>query len=254
MPPKLTIHSVTTFIGSAILGRPRSFARDARQALASWLSYKVVGTLPDLKISDHGWLITINHYTRPGFDVWWNIFVLSAYFPVEIRWITTSALESDNPFHKVLYTPLTRWFLKRLGKVYGFFQMPAMPPRPEEHMKRAMAIRSILRSVRESEFPVIGFAPEGTDWNDGHLMRPFPGTGRFLASLANEKLVFLPVGTYEEAGNFIIKIGSPYRLKFNPSWSHQDLDATVIDEVMGRIAACRPRSMRAINPTRNGIS
>ncbi len=239
-----------TFLVSAILGRPRSFADDTRQVLTSWHSYKVLGELPDIKSNDHGWLITINHYTRPGFDVWWNAFVASAYFPAEIRWITTTALESDNPFHKAFFTPLTRWFLQRLGKVYGFFQMPAMPPKPEENMKRALSIRSILGAIRESKYSVIGFAPEGTDWNDGKLMRPFPGTGRFLASLANEKLTFLPVGTYEEEGTFIVKIGTPYKLRIDRTLSHQEQDAAAIDIVMDRIAACRPPAMRTMNPTR----
>lgn len=206
--------------------------------------------MPDIKGSDHGWLITINHFTRPGFNVWWNAFVLSAHFPVEIRWITTAAIVSDGPIHKFLYTPLTRWFLKRLGKVYGFFQMPAMPPRSEDHMNRTLTIRSILTAIRRSEFPIIGFAPEGTDWNDGFLMQPYPGTGRFLASLASENLNFLPVGTYEEAGIFMVRIGSPYRLNINPYWSNKEMDAAVIDEVMGRIAACRPPMMRTITPTR----
>lgn len=233
-----------------MFGQPRSFSRDSKKVLTGWNGYRILGEMPDLNRKDHGLLITINHYTRPGFDAWWNIFVLSAHFPVEIRWVTTAALEADDLFHTYFYTPLTRWFLKRLGNVYNFFQMPAMPPRSEDLLKRALAIRSIIKTIRKTEFPIIGLAPEGSDRNDGNLMRPFPGTGRFLASLADEKLVFLPVGTYEEEGNFIVKIGSPYRLEINPAWSHQELDSAVIDEVMRRIAACRPPALRKINPTR----
>jgi hypothetical protein len=37
------------------------------------------------------YLLTTNHYYRPGFRAWWITLALSAALPEEIHWITTAA-------------------------------------------------------------------------------------------------------------------------------------------------------------------
>jgi hypothetical protein len=130
-------------------GRPRYSA--AAPAFAAYrragidcrrkLSLKVQGRthLP----AQGPFLLVTNHYTRPGFGVWWTGLALSATLPMELHWIITAGW-TGTPLE-----PLSRWLLRRVAQVYGLTAMPPMPPNPEEEAERAAAVRRVVAYARK---------------------------------------------------------------------------------------------------------
>ena len=170
-------------VRDAILGRRRSFHTDSRLLVRGIASLRVIGAIPDLasargRRSLHGgWLVTVNHYSRPGFRAWWIPISIASLFSCEMHWVITSTLTFPDFLRSHTVTPLSDWFLPRLACTYGFGSMPPMPPRPQDVAARARAVREVLRFARSTPPPVIGLAPEGGDSADNQLTLPSPGPG-----------------------------------------------------------------------------
>jgi hypothetical protein len=226
---------------SAIIGQPRSFSKDAC-ALIQRLDppLTILGNYPSQPTQ--GMVVTMNHYSRPGFGAWWIALAVTAICPWNMHWIATSAWVYDDPLRSLFITPPSRWLLDRLTKIYGFTSMPPMPPRPQDLENRAQAVRNILRYVERTPLPVIGFAPEGADSKGGHLSPPPSGVGRFLAHLLKRGLKILPVGIYESDHGLILAIGSVLNPKIPQN--RQDQDHQLSHVVMHAIAALLPASLR----------
>lgn len=233
-------------VRDAILGRRRSFYADSRALVRGISSLRVVGAIPDLaaargrKAPPGGWLVTVNHYSRPGFRAWWIPISIASLFPREIHWVITSTLTFPDFFLRHTYTPLSEWFLPRLARMYGFDSMPPMPPRPQDVAARAHAVREVLRLARSTPPPVIGLAPEGGDSADNLLTLPPPGAGRFIAHLAEIGLTLLPIGAFEAEDAFCIRFGPPYPLPINVPTDPDARDAHVARLVFRAIADCLP--------------
>lgn len=156
-------------LGGAKNDNVRSFHEDARSFVAC--------LRPPLQVDGREHVpqrgpcvLTINHYARPGFQAGWLAVAVSAVVPVEAHWIMTDAWTYPDPLRQHVVTPTTRWFFRRLARVYGFTAMPPMPPDPRDTIARAAAVRSVLSYARRTKEPVIAFAPEGADSPDGTLM------------------------------------------------------------------------------------
>lgn len=229
-----------------LLGRQRSFQTDARRFVNGISSLRVIGSTPALHSAPPGWLITVNHYSRPGFRAWWIAIALASVIPAEIHWVITSAWTFRDPLRSRLFTPLTEWLLRHIAHTYNFTAMPPIPPRPREAAQRAQAVRKVLKYAHATKQPVIGLAPEGMDSPDGKLMTPPPGVGRFIAHLAGAGLTILPVGVFEDAepGAFCIRFGPPYHLPHDLPHDPEARDAHVSILVMQAIANCLPASLR----------
>jgi 1-acyl-sn-glycerol-3-phosphate acyltransferase len=223
----------------ALQRRPRSFRRDA-QRLVSQLSspLRVEGEIPDVT---HGsWLVVVNHYSRPGFRAWWFSMAISATLPREVCWITTSTLTFPDRLRSATVTPASRWFLRRVARLYGFIPMPPMPPRPSEIEDRAASVRQALRRAAQPEV-LMGLAPEGGDMPGGLLTQPPAGSGRFLWHLARRGLRILPVGAFEAGGCLRLRFGVPFDL---PPSLPPPVEASASHRVMSAIAACLPAEVR----------
>jgi len=223
--------------------RRRSFAEDARTSIAR--------LHPRLKVFDKEYipltgpcLVTTNHYSRPGFGAWWLALAISAALPSEILWTITAAWTYPDRLRARMITPLTRWIFARAAKVYGFINMPAMGPDPNEAMVRAQAVRAVLSFAQKADRPVIGMAPEGMDFAGGRLGSPPSGAGRFMLHLSNLGMVVLPVGAFETNENFCIRFGSQYRLEVSRGLSIQERDRMASWIVMSRIASLLPANLR----------
>jgi hypothetical protein len=242
MPCRYPLIHKTVFQLARSLARPgrRSFHLDAA-ALAERLRppLRILGSeyLPDRGPS----LITVNHYTRPGFPSWWIALAASAAVPVEIHWVMTAAwVFPDNPRKDRLIAPLTRWVFHRLARVYGFTTMPPMPPRPQEVAERARAVREALAYACQVPAPVIGLAPEGSDSNTGVLQAPPPGVGRFLLHLAACGLVIVPAGVFETRDGLNVRFGPHFRLSLPAGLSKEAADTQASRVVMRAIASLLP--------------
>jgi hypothetical protein len=201
-------------------------------------------------------LITVNHFSRPGFQAWWIPLAVSAEVPAEVHWVMTRAWRFHNRrWSRALLVPAFGWLLGQVARVYGFTPMPAMPPAPAEAAARADAVRALLAYARRTPRPLIGLAPEGRDSPDGRLIWPPPGAGRLMGHLARAGLSIVPTGVYEAGGGLCVHFGPAYTLDdaMPPApaggmaaWaaSPADRDRQVSRIVMHRIAALLPLPLR----------
>jgi 1-acyl-sn-glycerol-3-phosphate acyltransferase len=223
--------------------RPRSFACDARAALAGLRpSLEVLG---GENVPAHGpILVACNHYSRPGFDAWWLALAISAAVAarrapdadLEVRWVMTAAWTfPESRWKRCHLMPVTKRIFRRIACVYGFVPMPAMPPDPDEAAERAQAVLETLRLARRGAS--IGLAPEGRDTPD-RLGEPPEGVGRFIALLVGAGLSVLPVGVTERGGRLRVSFGPSFIPQIPPERGEQD--RLVAQQVMSAIALCIP--------------
>jgi 1-acyl-sn-glycerol-3-phosphate acyltransferase len=221
-----------------LLQRPRSLHADALAlTAAAKLSLKVQGRthLP----AQGPFLLVTNHYTRPGFGVWWTGLALSATLPMELHWIITAGW-TGTPLE-----PLSRWLLRRVAQVYGLTAMPPMPPNPEEEAERAAAVRRVVAYARRSKMPVVAVTPEGRDFPGSRLGQPPPGAGRFLLYLQQILGTIIPAGVYEEDQCLCLNFGQPFKLDLPLGLAHGEQDLLASRQVMAHVSALVPPHMRS---------
>jgi hypothetical protein len=238
-----------SIVRDLLLGRRRSFVRDAAELAKGIRRLRIIGTIPP---DSDPLLFLINHYSRPapalrgqGFQAWWIAIGLESAVGREMHWSMTSAWTFPDPLRSRLITPLTEWALARVARMYGFTPMPPMPPRPQDAARRADSVRRILRAARASR-PPMAMAPEGMDSPDGRLMRPPPGAGRFIAHLADAGYTFVPVGAYEEEDGFSLNFGRAFLPPKGGTHDPELRDRATADAVMASIAALLPEKLRGI--------
>jgi len=189
-----------------------------------------------------GFVMTINHYTRPGFQVWWVALTASSVIPGEVHWVQSNAWRMagwQRPLSRV-----TRWLFPQVAHVLGFTAMPPIPPDPWEVEQRAQAVREVLSVVRKNPQTLIGLAPEGSDEEQNCLKMPPPGAGRFMLLLANLGLTFLPAGFFEDSGSACVRFGAPYRLNVPDRLRPDERDRLAATIVMSAIAAQLPGELQ----------
>lgn len=244
MPPRYRIPR--RLIASAALdllrGAPRSFRQDARvcaEAVVPALDYAGCEYIPD-----HPCVVTINHFSRPGFPAWWLALSVSAAIPAEVHWLVTAAWTFPGRPWAGWGEAASRQVLSRLARMYGFSSMPPMPPRPEELRERALAARRLLEAARLGQSGWIGIAPEGRDGPGGTLQAPPSGSGRLLLLLAGLGLPCLPAGLFEQDDCCYVRFGQPYRLAVPTDLPAQARDRQASRIVMTRLAALLPERLR----------
>jgi hypothetical protein len=189
-------------------------------------------------------LITFNHYYRSGFSAWWMALALAASVPVDIHFVMTGELTFPGKWYAPLGMAGSRWLLSRFGRIYGFTTMPPMPPRPGDVEARAKAVRTTLDFARAHPQAIIGLAPEGGDQPGGLVNRPPAGAGRFLLLLSEQGFPLLPVGCFEENGEFSLRFGACYRLTVPGRPGPDEKDRRAAQTVMSAIAAQLPERLR----------
>ncbi len=229
---------------SILFGRRRSFRRDSQlciELLTPPLRIQGAENIPQ----GGPCLITFNHYYRPGFDAWWLAIALAATVPVDIHFVMTGELTYPGKWYAPLGQAGSRWLLRRFSKIYGFTVMPPMPPREKDVEARAESVREFLSYAREHPHAVLGLAPEGGDNPpSGALARPSSGAGRFVLLLAGMGFPVLPVGAYEEVGEFCLSFGAAYRLTVPRGLGADEKDRAAAQTVMSAIAAQVPPRLR----------
>jgi 1-acyl-sn-glycerol-3-phosphate acyltransferase len=223
--------------------RRRSFRQDARAAIR--LLHPPLEVRGTQHIPASGpFLLTINHYGRPGFMAWWLVFALGANLPVEVHWIMTGAWIFPGKWYEALVGKLTTWLFRQIAHVYGFTNMTPIAPYSNEVEGRARAVRRTLEYARRTPQPVLGLAPEGRNHPDAVLGPLPPGVGRFVARLAPACQGILPAGIFETDDHLCVQFAAPYCLDVPAGLSGDALDAHVGQVVMRAIAAQLPDHLR----------
>lgn len=236
--------AISGLIRDVIFARQRVFRQDAVACIERLKpSLQVLGRE---NIPQRGpCVVTINHYYRAGFAAQWMALAVAATIPADMHWVMTGELTYPGRLYASPGRALSRFILHRIAGVYGFTAMPPMPPRPEDTVERAAAVRAVLDVVKSSKAPpIIGLAPEGGDSVDGRLVRPASGLGRFGLLLSSAGLKFVPVGAYEAERVFSLHFGAPYELSVPHDLPAGDKDALAARAIMEHIAQLLPSHLR----------
>jgi 1-acyl-sn-glycerol-3-phosphate acyltransferase len=231
--------AIARFVLDALVGRPRSFARDAREVLdANPYARTIVGL--EHVATDGPLIVVMNHFNRPGLRPYHCAMVVSAVLAErlaggpEVRWAFTSEYR-DRKIGPVPIPPAVfRWAFSRIARTYDFV---ALPRQEMLVMNRALALRQLARRLAVGP---IGLAPEGLLASDT-LVEPPPGTGRFLQLLANGVIPLLPVAAWEEDSALTVRFGEPFHLPPADALSRAERDRLARDEVMIAIGTLMPR-------------
>jgi len=238
MPPSFALYrTLLPILGDILWGRSqRSLRADAQALTAARLDVQVLGG--DCLPERGPFLLVFNHYTRPGFGVWWTALALAAALPVEAHWIMTSAWTGSH------LTPISRVLLRRVADRYRFTAMPPMPPAPGDAADRAAAVRQVIGYARATPEAVIALAPEGRDFPGSRLGMPPPGAGRFMLHLGQISGTIIPAGVYEENDKLVVNFGPPFALDIPAGLAPAEQDLVASRAVMDRIAALMPVHLR----------
>jgi len=227
----------------AILLRPRNFRQDALSTRGLLSQPPLISNQENVP-SEGPCLLVMNHYNQPDFGPWWIALGITIAVPIDIHWLMTAAWTFPNDPLLRPFTPFTYWLFSRVAQVYGFTNMPPMPPDPRQTEYRANSVRQALRYARTAASPVIALAPEGRDHPGGILGTPPPGVGRFIARLMKYCKVIVPVGIYEDDGHFCLRFGRELSLELNEKGSRETLETRISQSVMDAIALQLPERLR----------
>ncbi len=235
--------TILALLRDGLLKRRRRFREDALACIARLRPpLRLIG---EQHIPERGfYLVTLNHYYRPGYQQQWSSLAISATVPRDVHWIMTGELTFPGSWIAPLGKPVSHFVLRRVAEVYDFTSMPPMPPRPRDVEARAAAVRDALQYARRSAEPIIALAPEGGDQPGGILTMPPAGSGRFCLLLAAVGLHFLPVGVYEADGALTLSFGELYDLSIPRAGSADERDRLAARVVMSHIAPLLPAALR----------
>jgi len=238
--PALTVSSV---LRDLLLGRRRDFRADALACLKRLRPPLDAAGLEHIPAGG-GFVVTVNHYFRPGFRAWWIPIAVGGTLPMSIPWVMTAELTFPGKWYGFLGRPISRRVLACGARMYGFVPMPPMPPRPRDAEARAAAVRQALALIRTEACPVLGLAPEGADMPAGRLCWPASGAGRFALLLAARGLRFLPAAVYEQDGRLCLRFGPNYVLEIPPGLTAGEKDRAAAEGIMRPMAALLPAALR----------
>ena len=236
-------HLAPGLIANVLFYGRRSFRRDGLACMERMNPpLRIIGT--DNIPQNGPCLITFNHYYRPGFSAWWMALGIASLVPVEMHWVMTGELTFPGKWYAPLGMVGSRWLLKRFAKIYGFTTMPPMPPRPKDLKARARSVRRTLAFAKNHPQAILGLAPEGGDQPGGLVNWPPAGVGRFILLLAEQGFPVLPVGAYEENGEFCLRFGAAYRLQVPRGLGPDEKDQAAAQTIMSAIAPQLPPRLR----------
>ena len=227
----------------ALFGLRRNFREDALRCVGRLKpSLQILGK--DNILQNGPYVVTVNHYHRPGFGAEWLALGISALVPHEIHWTMTGEWTAPGKWYEPFKSAGTHLLLERLSRVYGHTSMPPMPPRHKDVEARARSVRAVLHYAKQHPGFLLGLAPEGSDQPGGKLSAPAPGVGRFALLLAGLGAEFVPVGAYEADGAFCLHFGPAYRLDVPPGLSTGERDHLAAEMMMKHIAVLLPVPLR----------
>ena len=226
--------TVLQVIGARWLKKRRSFHAEALKLTARVsppIIYQGMENIP----AGCGCLVTINHYSRPGFNTAWIALGLSAAFPEEVTWVMSDEwVFAGNPL-AFLLRPAMRYILESINFVYSFLSMPTMVTGYAEGVEKSAAVRRVIEFARAHPQSIIGLAPEGQDSPNNGVGDLPTGSGKFIHYLDKMGFQILPVGITEQQGHLVVKIGKPYRLNVPSISNPSEVDAQVRTHVRRQI-------------------
>lgn len=238
-----------------LFGLPSSISQDAARLLTG------ANPAPHVLDEEHipsvsPFVLTINHYDRPGLGAWWAISpiicAIAARRAVEPRDIHMAMAREwwyPSGFDHLVKQPLTHWFFGQISKTYGTIRLPPIVGEKGLLAAGAISIRRAVSLTRGEHPKLVGIAPEGQTGDHLSLCKPPPGAGLFLLMLTHDKIPILPAGIFEDeddGGILTIRFGAPYLLNVPPNISREERDIKSAQQVMLQIGRLLPERMWGI--------
>jgi hypothetical protein len=196
-------------------------------------------------------VLTINHYDRPGLGAWWSAAILATAIAArrtrelrEIRLAMAREWWYPGGFGKFVKQPLTRWFFGQIGKTYGTILLPPALDSGQFRGEGTLAIRGALALTRGENPALVGIAPEGHTGAEFALRRPPPGAGLFLHLLTHDQIPILPAGIFEDDNQALtVRFGAPFDLRLPRDLPRDERDTAAARQVMVAIGKLLPERM-----------
>ena len=184
-----------------------------------------------------GYVVVVNHYSRPGFNTAWTALSLAAVIEPEITFIMSEAWAfTGNPLGFLL-RPLMKYVLASINEVYGFLPMPSMVEGFSDARSRAAAVRRVIKFGRAHPSAVIGLAPEGQDSpHQGVGLAP-GGGGKFILHLNRMGFQLLPAVVQEKSGKLSIRFGQAFNIALDSGLPADAIDGFVSRSIREQLLA-----------------
>lgn len=243
--PRLLIPFVRVLCGARL-----SLSQDAALLLAGAHPPPRVLT-PENIPPDSPFVLTINHYDRPGLGAWWAIAAILTTIaarrtraPREVRFAMAREWWYPRGFGKWIKQPFTRWLFGKISQAYGTIPLPPALDLDEFRGQGALAIRRALALTRGEKPELVGIAPEGTTGAGLALHPPPRGAGLFLLLLTHDQIPILPAGIFEDdTQTLTVKFGAPFHLRVPRDLPRAERDAHAARQVMVAIGKLLPERM-----------
>ncbi len=238
-------------LAAVLLNQRRSPSRDAALLLR--------GMSPPPRVLDahhvpaaSPFILTVNHYDRPGLGAWWGIAAVVAAVSRqradgsrEIHFAMAREWWYPRGVGKWFKQPLTRWFFGKFSRSYGAIPLPPVLGLKEFRGQGALAVRRTLAATRRDPPALIGIAPEGRTGANLELCMPPRGAGLFVLWMTHERIPILPAGIYEDDtdGALTVRFGAPYALHVPPHLPRDERDALAARQIMVAIGKLLPDRM-----------
>jgi hypothetical protein len=241
---RLPLRHLPLFAADLLLGRRRSFVRDARLVLKANECHERrvdgLGHVPCIG----PFILVMNHFSRRGLRPYHCAMAVNDAVARRrigprqsyICWAFTSEYVGLHIGPLPVPRSFLRWLFRRVALVYGFV---IIPRREELMMGRAAALRALRRAAMRTP---IGLTPEGLA-SSGKLVRPPAGSGLFLAKISRGDVPLLPVGLWEDDGALRIRFGPPFLLGILSDVPRAEQDRGARDRIMMSIGRLLPRGL-----------
>ena len=196
-------------------------------------------------------VLTINHYDRPGLAAWWAVSAIicaiaahRAVEPRDIHMAMTREWWYPPGLDRVVKQPLTHWFFGQIAKTYGTIRLPPVLGDNQFHGEGAMPIRRAISLTRGEHPQLVGLAPEGRTGDNLSLRKPPPGAGLFLLMLTRNTIPILPAGIFEDDDRLLtVRFGAPFQLCVPRDVPREERDVNSARQVMLQIGKLLPERM-----------
>jgi 1-acyl-sn-glycerol-3-phosphate acyltransferase len=236
-----------------LFGIPSSISHDAALLLRGATPAPRVLNAENIP-SVSSFILTFNHYDRPGLAAWWTISPVicavagrRAVGQRDIHMAMAREWWYPPGFGRVFKQPLTHWFFGQIEKAYGSIRLPPVLGDKQFQGEGAMPIRRAISLTRGDHPQLVGLAPEGRTGENLSLCKPPPGAGLFLLMLTHNTLPILPAGICESDDNRLtVRFGVPFSLCVPRGGTRQERDNISAKHVMLQIGKLLPERMWGI--------
>lgn len=196
-------------------------------------------------------VLIFNHYESERVPAWWAP-LLAGYLinakrtrePNEVRLVMAQKWWYAEGWDKAIKEPFTRWLFARAAQVYGLMLVPPILEGFATRGEGVAGVRAALELTRGAHPQILGIAPEGRTGPGGVLCEPPPGTGLFLLLLTHDTIPCLPLGVFENGGEFTLDFGEPFQFNVPRSRDRDQRDYTAATQAMQQLAARLPPQLR----------